>query len=92
MPNSGLDTRRLYGWNLPGNAINPDISSEDYVNDHGFIVQIVVGGDLTYRPIDADADVTQTFASEDRILACGIPLVCGAVRMNATVTIEVATF
>ena len=81
------------GVQLPKNIFTQDISSDDYVNGEGFLVTAVAAGDLVFRPIGGSADVTRTVAAGDRILACGIPLICGAVRANSTIgSVEITTF
>ena len=63
------------------------IGTDDFELDRGFICQAGTTGDLTYRTLDGEADLTETIATAgDSINVAGIPVVLRAVRGSSTVT------
>lgn len=62
-----------------------DISSTDFVDDRGFLVEAAGAGDLTYRPLIGE-DQTQTVTAGGYPSVAGVPVVCVAVRSTSTVT------
>lgn len=64
-----------------------DISSEDYVDDGGFLCEVVDAGDLTYRTFSGAADRTEAgLSAGDAIEVAGVPVVLRAARSSSTVT------
>ena len=64
-----------------------DISAADYVNESGFICQVVDAGDLTYHTLYGAGDVSETgLAAGDTISVSGVPVLLRAVRATSTVT------
>ena len=63
-----------------------DISTTDYVDHRGFLVQAAGAGDLTYRPLIGTADQTETVTAGGYPSVAGVPVICIAVRSTSTVT------
>ena len=64
-----------------------DISSEDYVDNRGFVCHVLTAGDLTYRTMAGNADVTEAgLAAGDAITVAGTPVRLRVVRSSSTVT------
>lgn len=64
-----------------------DISTTDYTDDRGFLVEAATAGDLTYRPLIGAADQTQTVTAGGYPSVAGVPVICTAVRSStSTVT------
>lgn len=61
-----------------------DVSSEDYENAAGFILQVGSSGAVAYRPLDSDEDVTETFTAAGVVAVGGVPLLLRAVRHTGT--------
>ena len=60
-------------------------TNADIEDARGFIVQAVGAGDLTYRPVAGDADITETLVAGGFPHVCGIPVMVSAVRAASTV-------
>lgn len=61
-----------------------DVSSEDYENAAGFILQVGSSGSVVYRPLDGNADVTETFTAAGVVAVGAVPLLLRAVRRTGT--------
>ena len=64
-----------------------DITSNDYVNERGFICQVSAAGNLTYRTLEGQADQTENGLEVGATVNVGgIPVIMQAVRASSTVT------
>ena len=64
-----------------------DISSDDYADKRGFIVQAATAGHLEYRTLAGDANITEMgLAIGDFVNVCGVPVLCRLVSASSTVT------
>ena len=62
-----------------------DISASAYEHPSGFICQAVAAGDLTYRTLEGDTDLTETVVAGQVIGVGSFPVLVTAVRANATI-------
>ena len=62
------------------------ITAEDYENPAGVLVQANQAGDIVVRCLEGDADETFTMTAGGIVGMGTFPVLCKAVRTNATVT------
>ena len=78
-----LTLRELPAGPLRGREV-VDVSSEDYVHESGFVLQVGGSGNVTYRTQLGTADVTETFSAAGMVAVAGTPVLLTAVRMTGT--------
>ena len=62
-----------------------DISVNDFEDARGFVVQAGADGDLTYRPLVGNADLTDTLVAGGSVNVGGVLVLCRAVRAASTI-------
>ena len=63
------------------------IGTDDFELEFGFICQVNSGGDIDYRTLEGESDLSETgLSSGDIINVCGIPVLLRAIRGTSTVT------
>ena len=63
------------------------IGTADFELEFGFICQVNSAGDIDYRTLEGESDLSETgLSSGDIINVCGIPVLLRAIRGTSTVT------
>ena len=62
-----------------------DISVNDFEDERGFVVQAGAAGDLTYRSLIGNADLTDTLVAGGSVNVGGVLVLCRLVKANATI-------
>ena len=63
------------------------IGSADYELPQGFICQVNSAGDIDYRTLEGESDLSETgLSSGDIINVCGIPVLLRVIRGTSTIT------
>ena len=68
------------------------VGNDDLSYPSGIIVQVATAGDITYRPLDSNEDLTETVARGDTIGVGGIPVLIKIIRGSSTITSVVLGF
>lgn len=64
-----------------------DISTNDFEDGRGFVVQVATAGALAYRTLEGDADQSENGLAKGAIVnVAGVPVLCRALRASSTVT------